>query len=138
MPRGDKSPFQISKLRIHLKSPGSQAEFQNRICRRQGALSRSNVSYFIEKKWPFQGRRSTGYRFASYGFFGERTRFLLNRCAVPNSPTALRRKDMEACVFQYALLKRSSRLTFSRLQFHEQRPNGMVEHPARPDHNPRF
>jgi hypothetical protein len=40
--------------------------------------------------------------------------------------------------FQYALLKCSSRLTFSRLQFHEQRPNGMREHPARPDHNPRF
>ncbi|HEY8065810.1 MAG TPA: hypothetical protein VIF40_13955 [Methylosinus sp.] len=40
--------------------------------------------------------------------------------------------------FQYALLKCSSRITFSRLQFHEQRPNGMLEHPARPDHNPRF
>jgi hypothetical protein len=36
MPRGDKGPFQISKLRIHLKSPVSHADFQNRICRRQG------------------------------------------------------------------------------------------------------
>ena len=36
MPRGDKSPFRISKLRIHLKSPVSQADFQNWICRRQG------------------------------------------------------------------------------------------------------
>jgi hypothetical protein len=62
------------------------------------AIDRSNASYFIENKWPFQDRRMGGYRFASYGFFGERPRFLLNRCAVPNSPTALRRDAMDACV----------------------------------------
>jgi hypothetical protein len=33
-----------------------------------------------------------GYRFARYGFFGERTRFLLNRCAVSNNPTAPERR----------------------------------------------
>jgi hypothetical protein len=64
----------------------------------RAAVDCSNASYFIENKWPFKGRRSSGYRFASYGFFGERTRFLLNRCAVPNSPTALRRNAMNACV----------------------------------------
>ncbi|WP_457799133.1 hypothetical protein [Methylocystis sp. S23] len=97
MPRGDKSPFQISKLRIHLKSPVSQADFRIGYAGDRAAIGRSNASYFIENKWPFKGRRTGGYRFASYGFFGERTRFLLNRCAVPNSPTALRRNAMDTC-----------------------------------------